>query len=151
MEGACLPAYGPGGGAPRAWRPSTHACMCACLCTQVVEEEGVAALFKGAAERVMRSSPQFGAACVCGVHATCACAAPACACPGARAAMRCFRSNRCHAVRFQRAKRRVHRARLAVAQIELPRYCPTPGARPGAGRRSAGVRERDLARYPRNL
>ena len=32
---------------------------------QVVEEEGVAALFKGAAERVMRSSPQFGAACVC--------------------------------------------------------------------------------------
>jgi len=38
------------------------------LCTQVVEEEGVAALFKGAAERVMRSSPQFGAACVC-VHA----------------------------------------------------------------------------------
>ena len=68
MEGACLPAYGPGGGAPRAWRPSTHACVCACLCTQVVEEEGVAALFKGAAERVMRSSPQFGAACVC-VHA----------------------------------------------------------------------------------
>ena len=42
--------------------------VCACLCTQVVEEEGVAALFKGAAERVMRSSPQFGAACVC-VHA----------------------------------------------------------------------------------
>ena len=39
--------------------------VCACLCTQVVEEEGVAALFKGAAERVMRSSPQFGAACVC--------------------------------------------------------------------------------------
>ena len=67
MEGACLPAYGPGGGAPRAWRPSTHACVRACLCTQVVEEEGVAALFKGAAERVMRSSPQFGAACVCGV------------------------------------------------------------------------------------
>ena len=28
MEGACLPAYGPGGGAPRAWRPSTHACVC---------------------------------------------------------------------------------------------------------------------------
>ena len=52
--------------------------VCACLCTQVVEEEGVAALFKGAAERVMRSSPQFGAACVCvRVHATCACAAPA--------------------------------------------------------------------------
>ena len=91
MEGACLPAYGPGGGAPRAWRPSTHACVCACLFMQVVEEEGVAALFKGAAERVMRSSPQFGAACVC-VHATCACAAPACACPGARAAMRCFLS-----------------------------------------------------------
>ena len=65
VEGACLPAYGPGGGAPRAWRPSTHACVCACLYMQVVEEEGVAALFKGAAERVMRSSPQFGAACVC--------------------------------------------------------------------------------------
>ena len=65
MEGACLPAYGPGGGAPRARRPSTRAYVRACLCMQVVEEEGVAALFKGAAERVMRSSPQFGAACVC--------------------------------------------------------------------------------------
>ena len=36
-----------------------------------IGEEGVAALFKGAAERVMRSSPQFGAACVCVVAHVC--------------------------------------------------------------------------------
>ena len=41
---------------------------------QVVEAEGVAALFKGATERVLRSSPQFGATCMCSrVNAACAC------------------------------------------------------------------------------
>ena len=48
--------------------------LCVCMCTQVVEAEGVAALFKGAAEQVLRSSPQFGAACMCSsVHAAWAC------------------------------------------------------------------------------
>ena len=48
--------------------------LCVCMCTQVVEAEAVAALFKGAAEQVLRSSPQFGAACMCSsVHAAWAC------------------------------------------------------------------------------